>query len=138
MKTPRTAKSLRHFKQEFHRNPSKLIIRKLFKSAEQLAAEREIANFRAAGLREALDIKKKKRQKNKKLNLLGEMLNSSAQWQLRSEIQVALVYQYNKEANTQREKDKKKAKKKQAEIDRKVKKAFATKEKKAKKAKKAK
>jgi hypothetical protein len=34
VKTPRTAKSFRYFKQEFYRNPFKLMIRKLFKLAE--------------------------------------------------------------------------------------------------------
>jgi hypothetical protein len=40
-------------------------------TTEQAVAKRDIANFRAAGLRETLNIKKKKRQKSKTLNVLG-------------------------------------------------------------------
>lgn len=97
-KTPHTAKLLRHFKQAFQKNPFKQMLRKLFKSVEQSAAEREIAQFRAAGLKNALEIERKKRQRSKKLNLLGEVPDGGAQWWSGPEIKAAKDYQNQKDA----------------------------------------
>lgn len=130
--TPRSAKAFRHFKLQFQRNLTKSILRRLFKSAEQASAEREIANFRAAGLREALDIERKKRQRGKKLNLLGEVADGSGQFFSGVEIKAALESQKRKEDDFLKEKEEKEAKKQQNAIDREVKKALAAQEKKLK------
>jgi hypothetical protein len=37
-------------------------------------AEREITNYRVTGLREALAIEKQKKQRSKRLNLIGKLL----------------------------------------------------------------
>jgi hypothetical protein len=109
--TPYSVKAFRYFKQRFNRNPTKGILRKLFKVAEQLSAEREIANYRAAAMREALALEKKKRQRSKKLSLLGDPVNGGGQFFSSEEIQAARNFQAGKEAALLEEKEAKEAKK---------------------------
>jgi hypothetical protein len=109
--TPRNARDFRHFKQEFQRNPFKVMIRKLMKAAETSSAEREIANYRASCFKEALEIEKKKRQRGKKLNLDGTVATGGGQFFSNAEIQVALKYQAGKEAALLKDKEEKEAKK---------------------------
>ena len=70
--TPYTTKRIRQFIKTYTKNPIKDIFRKLTKANETNAAKASIAEHRAEGLKEALQIEKKKRHRGKKLNLTGE------------------------------------------------------------------
>jgi hypothetical protein len=67
-------KRICYFKISYHKNPTKIVLRKLFKTIEQAIIEREITNYKATRLRETLVIKKQKKQRSKKLNLIGKLL----------------------------------------------------------------
>jgi hypothetical protein len=58
-------------------NPSKAAFRKLTKANESNAAKASIAEHRAEGLKEALQLEKKKRRRGKKLNLIREPLGKA-------------------------------------------------------------
>jgi hypothetical protein len=73
-KTLYSTKGIRYFKISYHKNPIKIVLKKLFKAIKQAITEREITNYRAAGLRETLVIKKQKKQRSKKLNLISKLL----------------------------------------------------------------
>jgi hypothetical protein len=62
------------------------MIQKFFKTAEQVTTEQDITNFRTTGLRETLNIKKKKKQKSKALNILGLLSTSIRLFVLGKEI----------------------------------------------------
>jgi hypothetical protein len=70
--TPYTAKYIWQFIKIYTKNPIKDAFRKLTKANETNAAKASIAEHRAEGLKEALQIEKKKRRCGKKLNLTGE------------------------------------------------------------------
>jgi hypothetical protein len=55
------------------KNPTKEVIKKLVKANEHNSARAAIAEHRAEGLKEALQLEKKKRRWGKKLNLIGEV-----------------------------------------------------------------
>jgi uncharacterized small protein (DUF1192 family) len=90
------------------------MIRKFFKAAEQVVTKRDITNFKTAGLRETLNIEKKKKQKNKALNVLGLPLISARLFVLGKEINNIKAKQKNKKTilktetikKTQKEQDK--------------------------------
>jgi hypothetical protein len=66
-------KGICYFKISYHKNPTKIVLKKLFKAVKQATIEREIANYKAVGLKETLVIEKQKKQRNKKLNLIGKL-----------------------------------------------------------------
>jgi DDE superfamily endonuclease len=70
--TPYTAKRMRQFTRAYSKNPTRDAFQKLAKANEMNAARALIAEYRARGLTEALQLEKKKRQRGKKLNLSGE------------------------------------------------------------------
>ena len=63
---------MRQFNKTYAKNPTKEAFRKLTKANETNVAKASIAEHRAEGLKEALKLEKKKRQRGKKLNLTGE------------------------------------------------------------------
>ena len=68
---------MRQFSKTYAKNPTKEAFRKLTKANGTNAAKASIAERRADGLKEALQIEKKNRRRGKKLNLLGEPLGKA-------------------------------------------------------------
>ena len=132
VKTPYTSKSIRHFQAHFAKNPTKQLQRKLFKANMQLAAEREIATHRAECFKRALILEKKKRNKPKRLNLLGEDASGVPQFFGPEEVKKAREFQAGKAAREEQEKVDKAVKKAKDAEDREEKKAREAAEKAAK------
>jgi hypothetical protein len=63
---------MRQFAKTQIKNPTKQGLCKVIKANETNAARAAIVEHRAEGLKEALQMEKKKRRRGKKLNLLGE------------------------------------------------------------------
>jgi hypothetical protein len=93
--TPYTTKRIRQFSKIHAKNPSKAAFRKLIKANESNAAKASIAEHRAEGLKEALQLEKKKRRRGKKLNLTGEPLGK-AQFFGIAEVLAAVVFEETK------------------------------------------
>ena len=72
LKTPRSAKSIRHFQADYRKNPSRAKLEKLFKANEELAAQAALDRWTTTGLIEALKDEKKSHTRGKRLNVLGE------------------------------------------------------------------
>ncbi|PMD34716.1 DDE-domain-containing protein [Hyaloscypha variabilis F] len=72
LKTPRSAKSIRHFQADYRKNPTRAKLEKLFKANEELAAQAALDRWTTVGLIEALKDEKKSRARGKRLNVLGE------------------------------------------------------------------
>lgn len=112
-KTPMTGRTIRRFQQDFARSPTALKQQLLFKANERLAAEHSIAIHRCRGLEQALKLEKRKRQRGKRLNLLGEEA-SGAQFFSPARVAAARAFQAQKEADKQLEIESKTKKKAQA------------------------
>ncbi|KAH6690810.1 hypothetical protein BKA61DRAFT_585041 [Leptodontidium sp. MPI-SDFR-AT-0119] len=119
---------MRQFKHAYDRNPSKLLFRKLIKANETNAANLAISEHCAKGLVEAIQIEKKKRKRGKRLGLIGKE-TTAGQWFGPAEIQEARELRDKKERDIIEAKVAKEDAKKQAEIDKAVKKALEDKEK---------
>jgi len=72
IKTPKSAKSIRHFQNDYRKNPTKLKLEKLFKANIELSTQAELDRFVKEGLIGALKEEKKNRVRGKKLNVLGK------------------------------------------------------------------
>jgi hypothetical protein len=72
LKTPRSAKSIRHFQADYCKNPSQAKLEKLFKANEELATQAALYRHANEGLIEALKDEKKSRVRGKRLNVLRE------------------------------------------------------------------
>jgi hypothetical protein len=72
LKTPRSSKSIRHFQNDFWKNPTNAKLQKLFKANEELAAQHAMDEHTKLGLIDALKVEKKSHKRGKRLNLLGE------------------------------------------------------------------
>ena len=72
LKTPLTTKSIRHFQILYHRSPNLEKLQLLFKANETLATQHAIDEHTKRGLIETIKDEKKKRQRGKRLNVLGE------------------------------------------------------------------
>ena len=70
--TPYTTKRIRQFTKTHAMNLSKAAFRKLTKANESNTAKASITEHYTEGLKEALQLEKKKRRRGKKLNLIGE------------------------------------------------------------------
>jgi hypothetical protein len=75
LKTPRITKSIRHFQADFHKNPSKLKLEKLFKANEELAVQAALDKKTKEGLINALKMEEKCHTRGKRLNVLGKEHN---------------------------------------------------------------
>jgi DDE superfamily endonuclease len=72
LKTPLTSKSIRQFQISYRNNPTNEKLHLLFKANERLTAQHAVDEHTKRGLIETVKEEKKKRQRGKKLNLLGE------------------------------------------------------------------
>jgi len=75
IKTPRTAKSIRHFQADFRKNPTTTKLMKLFKANEELSAQAALDQYTKDGLIESLKLEKNCRNRGKRLNVLGQENN---------------------------------------------------------------
>jgi hypothetical protein len=67
-----SAKSIRHFQNDYRKHPTEQKLQKLFKANEQLAAQHSVDEHTKKGLIESLKREKKSHNRGKRLNLLGE------------------------------------------------------------------
>jgi hypothetical protein len=111
--TPMTSKSIRRVQKAYRANPTKETISLILWSQERLAAQHEIDQHIQKGLFETIKTEKQRRQRGKRLNLIGEE-NNGAQIFAPSQVHAALEYAAAKEARTTAEKAEKVAKKVQA------------------------
>ena len=72
LKTPLTSKSIRQFQISYRNDPTNEKLHLLFKANERLAVQHAVDEHTKRGLIETVKEEKKKRQRGKKLNLLGE------------------------------------------------------------------
>ena len=73
LKTPRSTKTIRHFRAAFNKSLSKPRINKLFKAIESQSSKIAILKHENLGLRETILLKKKKRKKGVRLNLCSDI-----------------------------------------------------------------
>lgn len=97
IKTPLSAKAIRHFRQEFELSPTKKRINKVFKATETMASKISILEHENRGLRQAIIIEQSKHKKGKKLNLCSEE-SQGAEVYSPEKVAKARVYQEEKEA----------------------------------------
>jgi hypothetical protein len=67
-------KRICYFKISYYKNPTKIILKKFFKAIRQTITKHKIINYKTIRLRKTLVIKKQKKQRNKKLNLINKLL----------------------------------------------------------------
>ena len=96
--------AIRQFHQEYLKNPSYDKVEILFRVVTSLATQASIADHRAKGLEEALQLEKKKRQRSKKLGLNGKDVVEAQLFGV-DEIQEAREFQARKEADILDEKE---------------------------------
>jgi hypothetical protein len=113
--TPYTAKCMRQFSRTYSKNPTKEAIRKLIKTNETNSARASITEHRAEGLREALQIEKKKRRRGKKLNLIGEP-SGKAQFFGTEEVIIAQALENERVTKAEQDKVNKEKRKEDAKI----------------------
>jgi hypothetical protein len=80
VKTPLTSKSIRRIQRNYCLDPSPSKLDLLFRSQQKLAAQHEIDRHIQGGLLETLKDEKKRRQRGKQLNLVGEQASSAELW----------------------------------------------------------
>ena len=72
LKTPMTNRTVRHMQRNYKNAPSSPLLTKIFRVNEKLATLRSLDSHMIAGLKRVVILEKKKRQRGKRLNLLGE------------------------------------------------------------------
>ena len=100
VKTPTTVKGLRKFQRLCVEDPCTVKLKKLMRANEILLAKASLAEHRACGLLQALQIEKKKRQHGKQLGLkvnLARDETAHGQWWGALEIQKATTKLQEKE-----------------------------------------
>jgi Skp family chaperone for outer membrane proteins len=122
--TPMTSKSIRRAQKAYKANPTKDNLSLILRSQERLAAQHEIDQHIQRGLFETIKTEKQRRQRGKRLNLVGEE-NTGAQIFPPSQVRAALDYAAAKKAEAEAEKAAKAAKKAQAAENKQKKKAEA-------------
>jgi hypothetical protein len=110
--TPLTLKSIRRAQRRYKDNPTKQNLDIIFQSQERLAAQHEVDKHMQSGLLETLKNEKKRRQRGKKLNLVGEE-DTGPQLFHSSRVFVAQGFEAEKQAKVAAEKADKEAKKAQ-------------------------
>ena len=95
-KTPLTCHAIRHIEKEYRKAPNSAIVRKLFRATEKLTSQHSIDIHTIKGLTQTLKNEKKRRQKGKRLNLLGES-DLGPQFFSPGRIQAAREYQSQKD-----------------------------------------
>ena len=96
LKTPITSRAVRRMGRVYKYKPKDTFISKFLRANERLAAEHSINQHVVKGLIEALRQEKKRRNKGKRLNLLGEE-DSGPQFFSPARVQAAREYQAVKE-----------------------------------------
>ena len=124
--TPMTSKSIRRAQKQYKANPTKANLDVILKSQVRLAAQHEVDKHLQSGLMETLKAEKKRRQRGKKLNLLGEA-DTGAQLFHSSRVRAALAYEAEKNEKAAIEKADKEAKKIQGQENKRRKKEEAEK-----------
>jgi DDE superfamily endonuclease len=96
LKTPTNTLEVRRLRRGWLKSPSKTNAEKAFRGLDTLAAQASIALHRVKGLEETLRREKKKKQRGKRLNLLGEE-DFGAQLYSPGQVQNARDFQAQKE-----------------------------------------
>jgi len=96
VQTPMTCRASRRIKQQYRNAPSSSLITKILKANEKLTSQHSIDNHIIKGLSNTLRNEKKKRQRGKRLNLLGEN-STGPQFFSPNRIQQARDYQDQKD-----------------------------------------
>lgn len=102
-KTPLSNHAMRQLAKEGHLNARDSYIQAMLRESEQMAAKVDCLEFENKGLLEALKAEKKKRNRGKRLNLLGEEDNGPQLFSP-SKIQAAREYAQGKEAEKEQHK----------------------------------
>ena len=98
VKTPITCRAIRRTQRLYYNAPSSILLRKIFKSNEQLASQHSINTHVIQGLTTTLKNERKRRYRGKRLNLTGEE-SSGPQLYSPSRIAKARELQSQKEAD---------------------------------------
>ena len=98
LKIPITYRASRYMHRIYKFKPKDIFVLKLLRVNKHLIAERSISQYVIKGLLEALKQEKKRRKRNKRLNLLNEE-DSGAQFFSLTRIQAVREYQAIKEEN---------------------------------------
>lgn len=96
IKTPMTNYAVRRIRRAYKNDPTSPLLKKILRANERLAAEHSIDQHVIKGLNLALKAEKKRRQRGKRLNLLGEE-DSGPQFYSPSKVQAARERQTAKE-----------------------------------------
>ena len=96
VKTPLTCRAVRRIQRKYTSAPSPSLLTKLFRANKQLSMLHSCNQHVIRGLEQALKNEKKKRQRGKRLNLIGKE-DAGAQFFGPQEIQAARDYQATKE-----------------------------------------
>jgi hypothetical protein len=108
-----TSKSIRRAQKAYKNNPTNDNLNLILRSQERLAAQYEIDQYIQRGLFETIKTEKQRRQRGKRLNLVGKE-NNGAQIFPPSQVRAALDYAAAKKAEAEAGKAAKVAKKAQA------------------------
>jgi hypothetical protein len=104
VKTPMTCRAVRRAQKAYNAKPSKQNLELIFWSMSRLSAQSSIQQHENLGLRKAIKIEQKKRQRGKRLNLIGEE-DPRLQIFTPSRVELARTYQASKENAEQARKD---------------------------------
>ena len=119
-RTPLTSRTTRRVHKEYKKAPTQKGLALIFRGHEELAAKDSINQHIIKGLQQSLKLEKKKRQKGKRLNLIGGE-DHGPQFFTPERVHATINYQAQKEDNHKLEK--------RARIENKAKKALEKKEK---------
>jgi hypothetical protein len=104
VKTPMTCRAVRRAQRVYESDPSRQNLELIFKATSRLAAQSSIQMHENLGLRQALQLEKKKRQRGKCLNLIGEE-DVGVQIFTPSRVGLARTYQASKDSIEQARKN---------------------------------
>ena len=96
LKTPMTSHAVRRIQHQFRIAPNSPLLAKVFRANERLTAQHDIDQHQLQGLKDAFEAEKKKRQRGKRLNLLGEE-GTGPQFFSPARIEAAKAYQASKD-----------------------------------------
>ena len=96
VKTPMTCRAVRRVQRQYHNQPNSPLLKKLFRANERLTSQHSVDQHIIKGLTVSLRNEKKKRQRGKRLNLLGEE-DSGPQFFSPQRVQAARQFQATKD-----------------------------------------
>src|SRR5450432_1305833 len=114
-RTPLTCRITRQAHREYKKAPTRKGLELIFRGHEQLAAQDSINKHIIKGLQQSLQLEKRKRNRGKRLNLVGEE-DCGPQFFTPERVRAAIAYQAEKEREEEAEK--------QAKIDNRARKAL--------------